>query len=121
MTIPRTSPDLAAERRHLKARHIAIMKRMMASIYEAQDELEKLLADSEIDLPEELPEDPEKLDLGIATWIIDSWCLTQRAINQAVNGEVCDTADEYRAFREETLPEIQKRRKFTTEESNAQS
>lgn len=110
MTIPRTSPDLSAERRHLKARHIAIMKRMMASIYEAQDELEKLLADSEIDLPEELPEDPEKLDLGIATWIIDSWCLTQRAINQAVNGEVCDTADEYRAFREETLPEIQKRR-----------
>ena len=112
MTIPNYSPEVVAEKNQLKARHHAITKRMMASIYEAQDELEKLLADSEIDLPEELPEDPEKLDLGIATWIIDSWCLTQRAINQAVNGEVCDTADEYQAFREETLPEIQKRRKF---------
>lgn len=110
MTIPRTSPDLPAEQRHLKARHHAITKRLMASIYEAQSDLEDLLVDSAVDLPEELPEDAQKLNLGFSTWVIDSWCLTQYAIDQAVAGEVCDTAHEYRVFREQILPEIHKRR-----------
>ena len=115
MTLPRTSPDLTAGKRHLKARHRAITKRLMASIYEAQNDLENLLLDSEVDLPQELPEDAQKLEIGFPTWVIDSWCLTQYAIDQAVAGEVCDTEHEYKIFREQILPELHKRRQFASE------
>ena len=110
MTTPRTSPDLTAGKQQLKARHRAITKRLMASIYEAQSELEDLLVDAEVDLPQELPEDAQTLEIGFVTWVIDSWCLTQYAIDQAVAGEVCDTEHEYKIFREQILPEIHKRR-----------
>ena len=117
MTLPRRSPDLTAGKQQLKARHRAITKRLMASIYEAQSDLEDLLVDSEVDLPKELPEDAQKLDIGFPTWVIDSWCLTQYAIDQAVAGEVCDTKHEYKIFREQILPELHKRRQFASKET----
>jgi hypothetical protein len=104
--MPEIDSSERAGQQHLVARHRAITRRLLASIYDTKSELMALLRDQDLDLPEELPEDPNLVPLGLPAYILDSLVTTEECLLHFTGGMICDLPESYAKVREELFPQI---------------